>query len=54
MFKTHLGKELGINFPKSSNEEGLSNSTYYNYFFILFKAIRQYTKKRNRRYLKDF
>ena len=54
IFKTNLGKELGINFTKISNEEELSNSTYYSYFFILFKAKAKCAIKRNRRYLKDF
>ena len=54
IFQTNPGTDLGINFTKSSNEEELGNSTYYSYFFILFKAITKYAIKRNRRYLKDF
>ena len=54
IFQTNPGKDLGINFKKSSNEEELGNSTYYSYFFILFKAITKYAIKRNRIYPKRF
>ena len=49
IFKTDLGKELGINFSESSNEKLLSNLTYYSYFLILFKSRAIYAIKRNRR-----
>ena len=54
IFKTNRGEELGINFTKSSNEKELNNSTYYSYFFILFKAKTKYAIKRNRRHPKRF
>ena len=53
IFKTNLGKELGINSSKSSNEKQLSNLTHYSYFFISFGSIAIYAIKRNRRYQKD-
>ena len=53
IFKTNLGKELGINSSKSSNEKQISNLTHYSYFFILFGSIAIYAIKRNRRYQKD-
>ena len=54
IFRTNWGKELGINFTKSSKEEKQGNSVYYSYFFILFKAITKYAIRRYKRYLKDF
>ena len=45
IFKTNLGKELGINSSKSSNEKQISNLTHYSYFFILFGSIAIYAKR---------
>ena len=53
VFKINRCKELGINLSKSSNGKELSNSTYFSYFFILFKSIAIYAIKRNRKNQKD-
>ena len=50
--QANFGKELRNNFSKSSNEEELSNLTYYSYLFNIFTSIATYAIQRNRRYQK--